>query len=89
MRYMLFAGDNYYPSGGMDDFVGRAPTLVETIKLLHAVRNRDWFNIYDIEIGVIYNHDEFYGLTSNEQRHDWAVAKDADPGPVHPFLRVW
>jgi hypothetical protein len=73
---MLFAGDNYYPEGGMDDFVGRTATLVEAIKLLHTVRNRDWFNIYDSESDVIYNHNEFYGLTSNEQRLEWATEKD-------------
>jgi len=41
---MLFAGDNYYPCGGMDDFRGRFDTLTELMK---NIGRADWFNVYD------------------------------------------
>jgi hypothetical protein len=37
-RYLLFAYDRYYPSGGMNDFVGDFDTLDE---LKIAAKNKD------------------------------------------------
>lgn len=77
MRYMLFAGESYYPSSGMRDFVGRAATLVDVINRLHKLRRWDWFNIYDSVGDRIY--DRYVdGLTSNEQRLEWAEAEDCE-----------
>lgn len=45
MRYMLFAGDDYYPCGGMDDFRGHFATMTDLVK---NVGRCDWFNVYDI-----------------------------------------
>lgn len=45
MRYMLFAGENYYPCGGMDDFRGRFATMAE---LVVNIGRADWFNVYDL-----------------------------------------
>jgi len=53
MKYALFAGGNFYPSGGMSDCCGR----YETIELAReaAVRdddlgdNYDWYQIVDLE----------------------------------------
>lgn len=45
MRYMLFAGDDYYPCGGMEDFRGRFETMAE---LVLNVGRADWFNVYDL-----------------------------------------
>ena len=78
MRYMLFAGEHYYPSGGMRDFVGRAATLVDVINLLHKKNFWDWFNIYDSVGDKIYDRYDINGLTSNEQRLEWAEAEDAE-----------
>lgn len=77
MRYMLFAGYDYYPSGGMNDFIGRNATLLETMELLHTVHIRDWFNIYDSKTGIIYSRVHLE-LTSIEQRLEWAAEKDAE-----------
>jgi len=78
MRYMLFAGESYYPCGGMQDFVGRAATLVDVMHRLHKLRRWDWFNIYDSVGDRIYDRYDINGLTSNEQRLEWAEAEDAE-----------
>lgn len=51
MTYYVFAGSNYYPSGGMEDYLGMADTLEEA-KALAVERvaqkipqNRELFNI--------------------------------------------
>jgi hypothetical protein len=75
---MLFTGDNYYPCGGVADFAGRAATLVDTMEMLRRRRHWDWFNIYDTVADITYDHDVFYGLTSNEQRHNWAADRDEE-----------
>ena len=46
-QYLLFCGENYYPSGGMDDFRGVFPTL-ESAQLSFASlrqQDRDWAQI--------------------------------------------
>ena len=53
MKYALFAGDHYYPSGGMNDCCGR----YETIELAREAAqleddcgsNHDWYQIVDLE----------------------------------------
>jgi hypothetical protein len=44
MKYLLFAGDTYYPSGGAKDFIGSYESLEEAIK---AVPGYDWAHIAD------------------------------------------
>ena len=44
-RYLLFCGEQYYPSGGFDDFVGAAETIEEVKKLNRG----SWYHIVDIE----------------------------------------
>ena len=51
-RYILFASLNYYPQGGMDDFIKDFETLEEAKK--HAEKYYDtsdyWAHIYDVEL---------------------------------------
>lgn len=54
MRYMLFAGYNYYPQGGMNDYVGRYDTMVKAIESL--ADRHEWFNVLDTETGRVYEH---------------------------------
>lgn len=51
-RYLLFAGDNYYPSGGWGDFVDGFDS-VEQAALKLAERSYDWFQIVDATTGEI------------------------------------
>jgi len=62
-RYWLFAGDNYYPNGGMDDFVGSFYRIDEAKKIGskkyaisydckmrgHSLVSIDWVHILDSE----------------------------------------
>jgi hypothetical protein len=44
MKYALFAGYNYYPSGGMCDLIGRFDTIDEARM---ARKDSDWYQIVD------------------------------------------
>lgn len=45
-QYALFAGDNYYPMGGMGDFVGSFNTIEEA---LIAIDGKDWWHVIDTD----------------------------------------
>lgn len=55
-RFMLFGGDHYYPSGGIDDLHGSYETL-ETA-MMHATTSfgddYTWWNIIDLETGQVW-----------------------------------
>lgn len=52
-RYLIFAWFKYYPSGGMDDCVGKAKTLKEAMKIfnfeLFSDNYWDEIIIYDLK----------------------------------------
>ena len=55
-RYLVFAGFNYYPSGGWDDFVDAFSTLEEAQASAISCQSRgesggsfDWVQIVDCE----------------------------------------
>ncbi len=45
-RFMVFAGDSYYPEGGMADFLGDYETIEEAITAVTATVG-DWSQIVD------------------------------------------
>ena len=45
--FAVFAGYNYYPSGGWDDFVGMYPTPEEAVAAGHAAPG-DWAQVVDL-----------------------------------------
>jgi hypothetical protein len=45
-RYLIFAGSNYYPSGGWDDFRGSTDTLDEATSIAKGGRH-DWWHVVD------------------------------------------
>ena len=45
-RYLVFAMDTYYPSGGMGDMIGSTDTLEEALEVVRG-NGRDWHEIYD------------------------------------------
>lgn len=49
-RFLLFAGDAYYPRGGWGDFVGSFDTEVEAIAEAAKIGG-DWYHVVDAEIG--------------------------------------
>lgn len=61
-RFMLFAGDKYYPTGGMMDFVGYFDTQDEAVAYATTPTGQfnscpNWFHIYDTVTGQTYDPD--------------------------------
>jgi hypothetical protein len=48
-RFLLFAGDAYYPGGGWEDFVKAFPTLEEVQQAGKEIGRRQWWHIVDLE----------------------------------------
>lgn len=53
-RYILFSGDDYYPSGGMKDFRGFFDTKEEAMEHFEGWKKKsiwesDWHQIFDTE----------------------------------------
>jgi hypothetical protein len=51
-RFLLFAGDTYYPLGGWGDYKGSFPTLEEALKAA-AANSWDWFHVVDLLSGEV------------------------------------
>ena len=70
-RYMLFAGDHYYPSGGMNDYRGDYDTLEMAIR---STGRCDWWHVYDTK-----NQDTVTGDSCGYGEHvfEWAREYDA------------
>lgn len=72
-RYLLFAGDQYYPGGGWQDYKARFTTRVEALRAAAGgTRNTDlvtgswdWWQVVDIETGKIVEEG-----TSSVMRRD-------------------
>ena len=57
-RYLVFAGDTYYPAGGWDDFYESFDTLTDALDgLIHA--SKDWGQIVDSQTGTIVKRYTF------------------------------
>ena len=46
-RYLIFAYNNYYPSGGMEDFVSDIDNLLLLEGILKDIKKEDLFHVYD------------------------------------------
>lgn len=75
MRYMLFAGENYYPSGGMNDFRGNFHTMVSLVK---KIGRADWFNVYDTVLRKAVDCPRLSGM-NGDQIFTWAEQHDHPP----------
>lgn len=56
-RFLAFAGDNYYPSGGWNDFLGDADTAEGAVTLVDERARRvphgtDWAHVVDTATGA-------------------------------------
>ena len=52
-NFALFAGEDYYPSGGMDDLVGRFDSVEEALVVAFTYedensRGYDWHQVVDL-----------------------------------------
>lgn len=55
-RYLLFAGDSYYPQGGAFDFIKSFKTKAAALRYILGKTkqdqwNHDWWHILDTETG--------------------------------------
>lgn len=74
-RYLAFKGDDYYPSGGFEDFFGEYDNLEDAVSELEDSQkntNRgpkpwyfEWAHIYDTELGEII-WDSYYKFEVNK-----------------------
>ena len=48
-NYLLFAGRDFYPVGGADDFQGSYDTLSKAIKEGYKLKDKNWFHIHSFE----------------------------------------
>jgi len=55
-RYLLFAGDKWYPSGGMNDFKGSFDEQDDAYRKALNLQ-KDWYQIYDTEENVIVQEE--------------------------------
>lgn len=49
MNFLLFAGYNYYPSGGWDDFKGSFSSREEAIKYAKGLADYDWVQVVNLQ----------------------------------------
>lgn len=47
--YHLFAGDDYYPMGGLGDYRGSFPTIEDAHAATLSIRYLDWWEIAAID----------------------------------------
>lgn len=70
-RFWLFAGKNYYPLGGMDDFVGSFDSVREAQDFVEKGDFYQWYQVLDTAVpggserGVLH-----------QKRHRWIREKD-------------
>lgn len=55
-KYLLFAGEYYYPGGGWNDLVNSFPTMEAVAVAIDGLFNdifTDWFHVVDRDTGKI------------------------------------
>ena len=54
-RYLLFAGIDCYPCGGMDDLEGDYNSIVQAVEvyLKKHIYSYDWGHVYDTKLGEV------------------------------------
>jgi len=52
-RFLVFYGDNYYPSGGWDDFRGDYDSMQKAERVVRQMGHADWLQIVDTESGSV------------------------------------
>jgi hypothetical protein len=52
--FWMFAGDWYYPSGGMDDYIAAFDSLEEAREYANTKLDADWYQVIDRETGQLH-----------------------------------
>lgn len=87
MSFLLFAGEDYYPLGGGEDFVGSFKTVNEAIKGLADYCKElgelvDWANIFDTKNNKIVKK---YATVCTEKERDVKRWVEGD----HKEWQIW
>ena len=66
-RYWLFAGSNYYPSGGMEDFKECSDSLDYLKGYILRMEFAEWAHIYDFEKNkiILVSHESLSSQCCN------------------------
>lgn len=67
MRYLVFGGQEYYPAGGMDDFVASFDDLEQAVARMRQLnepdkwgyRSCEWCHVYDVQEGTTLQLSDF------------------------------
>lgn len=59
MLFLCFAGNNYYPSGGWDDFQGAYPTVEAAVEKAESLEYCDWYHVVDATTLTVVNYNGF------------------------------
>ncbi len=83
IRYILFAGLDYYPQGGAEDFVLKYSDLSDTLKFGIEIlgRNNDWAHVFDLDtMSIIWAAQVCYhpGAPSGIRNHELYELSDED-----------
>jgi hypothetical protein len=71
MRYYLFAGESYYPEGGVEDFK-MSGTYDECLKWLSEPRTHDWWHIADENMTQIaHNGMDMVAIAGADRMHQY------------------
>ena len=57
-KWLLFAGEEFYPGGGEKDFKGAFSTRNDAELAAHSYEGWQWRHIYDVESGLWYHLPE-------------------------------
>lgn len=74
MLYFLFAGETYYPAGGMEDLIGTFPTIDAALARVTTDSGEyeyfDWWHIatvLDDKLVTVYTHRDYAALRGEYQ----------------------
>lgn len=79
-RFMVFAGDSYYPAGGIGDFRGSFDTEEEARSAI-AKMGRDWHECLDTSTGAVTR--QWTGADDDTETIDLVT------GAVHRYEPDW
>jgi hypothetical protein len=76
VKYYLFAGCHYYPSGGADDFIKILEPDDRALTLLYRAQNKDmfglsydfdWYQIADEEMNIVCDNCNLHSGTDADK----------------------
>lgn len=70
-RYWLFAGQDYYPNGGMDDFKGDRDDLEDLKTYIKKMEACEWAHIYDSFLLKIILEAHDVSTSYSEYIYEW------------------